>query len=392
VTVAGTAIQGQTLTAANTLADVDGIPTTGASAIAYQWRADGTPISGATGSTLALTQALVGKAITVTAAYTDNFGQAESVTSSATTAVANVNDPPTGAVTITGTAIQGQTLTAANTLADVDGIPTTGAGAIAYQWRADGTPISGATGSTLALTQALVGKAITVTAAYTDNFGQAESVTSSATMAVQLQLPPPEVEAQVPGLGTGSGQGVVGDGNGDGVADSLQPDVVSTALVLVAGSPGASPYVTFVADSAAGKSNVGAAAPTRITEFAQVVVPAAAPKALELPLALTAFKAEAPVVGQTVKFSLYVDSSLGVNGYWKQSASGVWVNLASQAYGGAVILEGNKTRLDFSIVDGGPFDEDGKADGVVTDPGGAGAMRLTIVGNTPDNNDSGFWF
>jgi hypothetical protein len=200
------------------------------------------------------------------------------------------------------------------------------------------------------------------------------------------------VEAQVPGLSTGSGQGVVGDGNGDGVADSLQPDVVSTALVPVAGSSGASPYVTFVADSAAGKSNVGSAAPTRITEFAQVAVPAAAPTALELPLALTAFKAETPVVGQTVKFSLYVDSSLGVNGYWKQSASGVWVNLASQAYGGAVILEGNKTRLDFSIVDGGPFDEDGKADGVVTDPGGAGAMRLTIVGNTPDNNDSGFWF
>jgi hypothetical protein len=184
VSMTGTPTQGQTLTAANTLADADGIPTSGSGAIAYQWRADGVAISGATGSTLNLTQSLVGKALSVRASYTDNLGTLESVTSSATTAVANVNDAPTGTVTITGTATQGQTLTAANTLADADGIPTSGSGAIAYQWRADGAAISGATGSTLVLTQAQVGKAVTVAARYTDNFGTLESVTSSATAAV----------------------------------------------------------------------------------------------------------------------------------------------------------------------------------------------------------------
>ena len=126
-----------------------------------------------------LGQAQVGKAITVTASYTDGHGTAESVTSSASAAVANVNDAPTGSVTITGTATQGQTLTAANTLADVDGL-----GAISYQWKADGVAISGATASTLVLTQAQVGKAITVTASYTDGHGTAESVTSSASAAV----------------------------------------------------------------------------------------------------------------------------------------------------------------------------------------------------------------
>jgi hypothetical protein len=95
--------------------------------------------------------------------------------------VANVNDGPTGSVTITGTPAQGQTLTAANTLADVDGIPASGTGAITYQWNAGGTAIAGATGSTLVLTQAQVGKAITVTARYTDNQGTVENVTSSAT-------------------------------------------------------------------------------------------------------------------------------------------------------------------------------------------------------------------
>ena len=38
--------------------------------------------------------------------------------------MANVNDAPTGSVTITGTATQGQTLTAGNTLADADGMGT----------------------------------------------------------------------------------------------------------------------------------------------------------------------------------------------------------------------------------------------------------------------------
>ena len=87
--------------------------------------------------------------------------------------------PPTGTVTISGTATQGQTLTASNTLADVDGL-----GTISYQWKANGVSISGATSSTFVLQQAQVGKVITVTASYTDGFGAAESVTSSATTTV----------------------------------------------------------------------------------------------------------------------------------------------------------------------------------------------------------------
>ena len=174
VTITGTPTQGQTLTAANTLADADGL-----GAISYQWNADGVAIGGATGSTLVLGQAEVGKAITVTASYTDGQGTAESASSAATAAVANVNDAPTGSVTITGTASQGQTLTAANSLADADGL-----GTISYQWKADGVVISGATGSTLLLGQAQVGRVISVTASYTDGFGVAESVSSAGTAAV----------------------------------------------------------------------------------------------------------------------------------------------------------------------------------------------------------------
>ncbi len=173
VSIAGTASQGFTLTASNTLADADGL-----GVISYQWRADGVDISGATGTKLKLTQAQVGKAITVVASYTDGFGTAESKTSAAKL-IANVNDAATGTVSITGTASQGQTLTASNTLADVDGL-----GVISYQWQAGGVDIVGATTNQLLLSQAEVGKAITVVAKYTDGFGTAESKASTTTAAV----------------------------------------------------------------------------------------------------------------------------------------------------------------------------------------------------------------
>ena len=89
-----------------------------------------------------------------------------------------INSAPTGSVTITGTATQGQTLTAANTLADADGL-----GTISYQWQANGTNITGATNSTYLLTQAEVGKAISVVASYTDGHGTLETVASASASA-----------------------------------------------------------------------------------------------------------------------------------------------------------------------------------------------------------------
>ena len=169
VTITGTPTEDQTLTASNTLADEDGLGT-----ITYQWQRDGLNIGGATGSTYTLTQADVGTTITVVASYTDGEGTNESVTSAGVGPVANVNDAPTGSVTISGTPTEDQTLTAANTLADEDGL-----GAVSYQWQRDGVDIGGATGSTYTLTQADVGTTITVVASYTDGEGTNESVTSA---------------------------------------------------------------------------------------------------------------------------------------------------------------------------------------------------------------------
>ena len=184
VTVSGTSTQNQTLTAANTLADIDGLGT-----IAYQWQAssNGTnwsAVAGANTSSLTLNETHVGQQIRALASYTDGHGTAESVASPATASIANINDTPTGGVTLSGAAARYQTLTAANTLADVDGL-----GSIGYQWQSstDGTDwsdINSATASSLTLGEAQVGKQIRVAAAYTDGHGTAESAVSAATAAV----------------------------------------------------------------------------------------------------------------------------------------------------------------------------------------------------------------
>ena len=174
--ITGTATQGQTLTAViDRITDADGLGT-----FSYQWQAGDNDISGATESTFVLTQAQVGKAITVTVSYTDGGSTAETLTSPATSVVTNINDAPTGLPTITGTPTQGQTLTAViDDITDADGL-----GAFSYQWQANGNNISGATESTFILTQAQVGKAITVTVSYTDGGNTAESLTSAATSAI----------------------------------------------------------------------------------------------------------------------------------------------------------------------------------------------------------------
>jgi len=93
LSIKGNATQGQTLTAdTSAIADADGL---GSGGFSYQWQANGTNIAGATGSTYALTQAEVGKTVTVVVSYTDGGGTAESLTSSATAAVKNINGAPT---------------------------------------------------------------------------------------------------------------------------------------------------------------------------------------------------------------------------------------------------------------------------------------------------------
>ena len=125
---------------------------------------------------------------TVNLSYGVSDGTAAPVAASQSFNLAAVNDAPTGAVTIGGTATQNQTLTAASTVADLDSL-----GALSFQWQSstDGTnwtSISAATASTFTLTGTQVGAQIRVQVNYTDGQGNAERVTSTATAIVAPSL------------------------------------------------------------------------------------------------------------------------------------------------------------------------------------------------------------
>ncbi|KGF83078.1 hypothetical protein IA69_02285 [Massilia sp. JS1662] len=192
---------------------------------------------------------------------------------------------------------------------------------------------------------------------------------------------PPVVEQQVPSLPSAGGTVVAGDGNGDGIADNAQSNVTSLPFLHTdhaQSNPGGAPqvYLTLVADSVEGKAVAGQSGETGLKDVRQLDAPANAPADLKMPLGLISFSASVQQAGAAKSFSIYVDGDVQVNGYWKQDAHGDWVNLADAAHGGNVVSEAGRTRLDFTIVDGGEFDDDGKADGVITDPGAPGWRDL----------------
>ena len=187
-TISGTAQVGETLTAETSgIADEDGLDN---AAFTYQWLANGADIAGATGSTYTLAVADEGKAVSMKVSFTDDAGNAETLTSAATATVeAKANSPATGAPTISGTAQVGETLTAETSgIADEDGLDNA---AFTYQWLADGADIAGATGSTYTLAGSDEGKAISAKVSFKDDAGQAESLTSAATAAVEADPLPP---------------------------------------------------------------------------------------------------------------------------------------------------------------------------------------------------------
>jgi len=210
------------------------------------------------------------------------------------------------------------------------------------------------------------------------------------TVSTSVQMP-----VAVPGLpATPGGTVVAGDGNGDGIADSAQSAVTSAAIFQsgsAASNPGNAPtiYVTLAANAPGGGADAG----VQIGAFAQQDAPAHLPAGMQMPLGRFDFSATLAQPAATEAFSLFVDTSLGANGYWVEN-NGVWVNLASAAYGGQIVaLEGGKTRLDFKLTDGGAFDTDHAANGSIDNVGAVGAMPLTLVGFAPPAPQAGgHWF
>jgi len=448
VTISGTTTLGQTLTAANTLSDADG-PTT--LAISYQWQANGVNISGATSSALLLGLDQLDKTITVVASYTDAFGTAEHVNSASTAAVANLpNSAPTLALSgvLTDDRILENTSTSSHILVanivitdDTQGNNTlslTGADAASFEivgaalYLKAGVVLDFETQTSyqvaVQVADASLGASTPMVANYTLNLINVNESTPITPQPDPTPVLPPVIEW--PSLPDEDGDGtpealedyvkpldvngaVAGDGNGDGTADALQQSVASVPFLktpTAISSPGDAPpvFVSLVADSRAGKPDTTDTNTAQLQNVVQRDAPANLPAEVQMPLGLISFDAVVGLsgisgLGVTETFSLYVDPTLGINGYWKLDANNTWVNLASAAYGGAIVSEGGRTRLDFQITDGGEFDADHTVNGTIVDPGAAGFVPLSLVGYAPESwlslvgyvpdlPDGGFWF
>ena len=205
VAIIGKTNVGQTLTANSNIAEPDGIGT-----LKYQWYAGGINIRGAISSTYKLTTVDLGKTINVVVSYVDDDGFTNSFTRELPIGpVTNLNNSPTGWVKITGTATQNNVLSASHLINDVD---TYASDAISYVWRANGEIVMDNDGNnaTFTLSQAQVGKKITVDAVYVDNQGNAEKVSSPATATVGNINDAPMVDGQLNALLRIEGEAGVG--------------------------------------------------------------------------------------------------------------------------------------------------------------------------------------
>ena len=199
-TINGTPQVGRTLMVdTSEIADADGMET---AAFRYQWLAATDSFTlefqGENSPTYTLPPASEGMAIKVKVFYTDDRGHTETLISEATEAViaAEPNSEPTGLPTIDGTPQVGETLTAdTSAIEDGDGLTNV---SYRYQWVGSKPVIDADTGvayilsfeipdqagSSYTLTPADEGWTFEVNVSFTDDAGNAESLTSAATVAV----------------------------------------------------------------------------------------------------------------------------------------------------------------------------------------------------------------
>lgn len=83
-------------------------------------------------------------------------------------------DPPTGALVIIGSALEGETVTTDDDIGDADGL-----GEFRYRWFLDGTVVPGATSASFVLDDLAVGQMLMAEVQYTDGRGNRERVRSA---------------------------------------------------------------------------------------------------------------------------------------------------------------------------------------------------------------------
>lgn len=155
----------------------------GTAPLSYQWKKNGTALSGATAAVFTLNSAALSDAADYTVVITNLAGSATS--SVATLTVTAAPTPPA-----ISTQPQSATVTAGNTVTFT--VVSIGSAPLSYQWSKNGSPISGATSASLSLSNVQIGAAADYTVVVTNSAGSATS--NPATLVVNAALIAPSID------------------------------------------------------------------------------------------------------------------------------------------------------------------------------------------------------
>ena len=258
----GTPVEGQQLTVSiENVSDADNTGGDITGPISYVWQFEARAGSGvfediviatglgdlrATGTTLVVPPDVAGSAIRVKAVYEDQHGVIETVFSDPTAPVQGLNDPATGAPTISDTTpLEGFALTAITaTIVDPNGTDDASAGGLfTFRWQqsADGStwgdatnpnafPPDDGTGQLFVPGQSQVGMLLRVVVTFVDDGGNTEVVTSAATEPVVDDTLTGTEEADVLTDLVGFGRTIVGLGGNDIISGLDGVDIILGGL------------------------------------------------------------------------------------------------------------------------------------------------------------------
>lgn len=156
------------------------------------------------------------------------------------------------------------------------------------------------------------------------------------------------------------------DGDGDGNADAGEAD---TDLFATPGSPGC---MTTVVCAGATGFNPGSGHIAKLAD---------APASTAFPYGFIDYTATGLVAGNTYAMTVCVPRNTNITGYWKKHRiTGVYGDIAT----GVTHILGppSVTRVNFSITEGGPYDDDGLQNGIIQDPGGPGYGVTVAAGGS----------
>jgi uncharacterized protein (TIGR02145 family) len=184
-----TVMTGQSITLA--------VSATGTGTLSYQWEKEGADISGATANTYSISNVQNTNAGTYTVAVTNSVGSVTSLGAVITVSAAPV--APSIAVQP-----QSQTVTAGQNV--TFSVTATGTGQLSYQWKENGTNISGATASSYSISNVQSGNAGTFTVVVSNSVGN--SVSNDATLTVTAAAVAPAITVQPASQTITAGQSV----------------------------------------------------------------------------------------------------------------------------------------------------------------------------------------